>query len=58
VKSYYYDKIVSTDDTVTDVNEIAREKGYVTKGDFLINLAAMPIKEKGMVNTMRVSEIE
>jgi hypothetical protein len=24
---------------------IAR-KGYVTKGDFLINLAAMPIKEK------------
>jgi pyruvate kinase len=34
VKSYYYDKIVSTDDTVTDVNEIAREKGYVTKGDF------------------------
>jgi hypothetical protein len=25
VKSYYYDKIVSTD-TVTDVNEIAREK--------------------------------
>jgi pyruvate kinase len=46
VKSYYYDKIVSTDDTVTDVNEIARKKGYVTKGDFLINLAAMPIKEK------------
>jgi pyruvate kinase len=40
------------------VNEIAREKGYVSKGDFLINLAAMPIKEKGMVNTMRVSEIE
>jgi pyruvate kinase len=25
-KSYYYDKIVSTDDTVTDVTEIAREK--------------------------------
>lgn len=58
VKSYYYDKIVSTDDTVMDVNEIARQKGYVTKGDFLINLAAMPIKEKGMVNTLRVTEIE
>jgi pyruvate kinase len=26
VKSYYYDKIVSTDDTVTDVNEIARKR--------------------------------
>ncbi|STO14600.1 Pyruvate kinase [Flavobacterium hibernum] len=58
VKSYFYDKDESTDDTVTDVNEIAVQKGYAVKGDYLINLAAMPIKEKGMVNTMRVSEIE
>ncbi|TDP04051.1 pyruvate kinase [Flavobacterium sp. 245] len=58
VKSFYYDNEESTDDTVTDVNKIAVEKGYATKGDYLINLAAMPIKDKGMVNTMRVSEIE
>jgi pyruvate kinase len=53
-----YTKDVSTDDTVTDINEIVRQKGFVQKGDFLINLAAMPIKDKGMVNTLRVSEIE
>lgn len=58
VKSFYYDKFVSTDDTVTDINEIARERGFVDKGDFLINLAAMPVTDKGMVNTLRVSEIE
>ncbi len=58
VKSFYYDNEESTDDTVTDVNQIAVEKGYAQKGDYLINLAAMPIKDKGMVNTMRVSEIE
>ena len=58
VKSYFYNKSVSTDDTVTDVNEIAREKGFVEKGDFLINLAAMPVANKGMVNTLRVSEME
>ena len=29
----------------------------VLKGEFLINLAAMPLKDKGMVNTLRVSEI-
>lgn len=58
VKSFFYDNEESTDDTVTDVNRIAVEKGYATKGDYLINLAAMPIKDKGMVNTMRVSEIE
>jgi len=49
---------VSTDDTVSHVNDIAKEKGYVKKGDMLINLAAMPVAEKGMVNTLRVSEIE
>ena len=57
VKSFMYTKDVSTDDTVTDVNEIVKEKGFVKKGDFLSNLAAMPIKDKGMVNTLRVSEI-
>lgn len=58
VKSFYYDKFVSTDDTVTDVNQIAKDRGFVSKGDFLINLAAMPVVDKGMVNTLRVSEIE
>ena len=57
VRTLFYDKFVSTDDTVTDVNQIARDKGYVEKGDMLINLAAMPIVEKGMVNTLRISEI-
>jgi pyruvate kinase len=58
VKTFYYDKFVSTDDTIDDVNKIATEKGLVTKGDMLINLAAMPIANKGMVNTLRVTEIE
>lgn len=58
VKAYFYDKFLSTDDTVEDINKFALEKGYVKKGDMLINLAAMPIANKGMVNTLRVSEIE
>lgn len=58
VNAFYYDKFLSTDETVEDVNNIARDKGYVEKGDILINLAAMPVIEKGMVNTLRVSEIE
>jgi pyruvate kinase len=58
VNAFFYDKFVSTDDTVDDVNDIAKAKGYVKKGDMLINLAAMPVADKGMVNTLRVSEIE
>lgn len=58
VKAFYYDKYVSTDETVDDVNRIACEKGYVNKGDYLINLAAMPIVNKGMVNTLRVTHVK
>jgi pyruvate kinase len=58
VNAFFYDKFVSTDDTVEDINHIAKENGYVKKGDILINLAAMPVVEKGMVNTLRISEIE
>jgi pyruvate kinase len=58
VKAFYYDKFVSTDETIEDVNGIACKKGFLDEGDMLISLAAMPIKDKGMVNTLRVTEIE
>ena len=58
VKAYYYDKNLTTDDTVDDINNIAKEKGFVKAGDLIINLASMPAEAKGMVNTLRVSEIE
>ena len=58
VKCHYYERFVSTDETVLDVNHIAKEKGYVKVGDTLVNLLAMPIANKGMVNTLRVSVIK
>lgn len=57
VKGSYYEGDGSTDDTVKEVNQIAKEKGYVVAGDSLINLVAMPVAERGMVNTLRVSTI-
>ena len=58
VRAFYYDKFVSTDETVEDVNKIAIKKGYLEAGDMVISLAAMPIQEKGMVNTLRVTEVK
>ena len=57
VKAFYYDRFESTDNTVEEVNKIVESEGFVKKGDMLINLAAMPIIDKGMVNTLRVSLI-
>jgi len=58
VRSFYYDKNVSTDDTIVDVNKIAKERGFVKKGNLVINLSSMPAESKGMVNTLRISTIE
>jgi pyruvate kinase len=58
VRAFFYDKLVSTDDTIDDINKICVDRAYLNKGDMLINLAAMPVVDKGMVNTLRISEIE
>ena len=57
VKTFHYDRFVSTDQTIEDVTEMACDKGFLVKGDMMISLAAMPIQQKGMVNTLRVTEI-
>ena len=58
VKAFYYNNFKSTDKTVEEINEIALNMGYIQKKDLMINLTSMPVKNKGMVNTLRVSVIE
>lgn len=57
VKAQFYDRLVSTDDTVEEINRITLEKEYASKGDFVINLTSMPVREKGKVNTLRISQL-
>jgi len=58
VKAFYYNNFKSTDKTVEEINEIALNMGYIQKKDLMINLTSMPVKNKGMVNTLRVSVIK
>ena len=57
VKGVYYNNFESTDKTVEEVNSLSLENKYIKKGDYVINLAAMPIYEKGQVNTLRITKI-
>lgn len=57
VKGIYYNNFESTDKTVEEVNSLALENKFIKKGDYVINLAAMPIYEKGQVNTLRITKI-
>ena len=57
VRGYYYDKFVSTDHTISDIKNIIKEKGIVADGDMVINIASMPITDKGKTNMLRLSRI-
>jgi pyruvate kinase len=56
VKGIYYDRFVSTDQTIEDINNLAHERGYLNEGDYAINITSMPVKQRGMANTMRITE--
>ena len=57
VRCIYYNNFVSTDKTVEEVNKLAKDKGLVKTNDLVVNLAAMPVKDKGQVNTLRLSKV-
>ena len=57
VKCMFYDNFVSTDETIEEVNDLAKKQGFIKKNDLVINLSAMPIVKRGEVNTLRVSKV-
>lgn len=58
VKGIFYNRFVGTDQTIVDINNMAHEKGYLKDEDFAINLTSMPVKARGMVNTLRVTQFK
>lgn len=58
VRAFFYDKMVSTDHTVADIKYILKEKGFISEGDLIINIASMPIESKGKSNMIRLSYVE
>jgi len=57
-RAYYYDRSVSTDETIADVEEILKRDGHVKSGDIFIVLASMPINERGRTNTIKVNVVK
>ncbi len=58
VRGFYYDKYESTDDTISDLKAQIKEGGFVKADDLVINLASMPMKEKGRTNMLKLSYIQ
>lgn len=58
VRGFYYDKYESTDQTFTDVIEVLQSNGLVKKHDIVIHTASMPIKNKSMANSIKISVVD
>ena len=58
VRTFYYDKDESTDQTISDVNNMLKAANLVQEGDVVINTASVPISKKAKTNMLKVTVIE
>jgi len=58
VRGFFYDKFVTTDITVAEVNDVLRKNKLVKKGDVLINSASIPLEKKGKTNMVKITVID
>ena len=57
VEAFFYDKMESTDQSFKDIKAILKESGTVKDGDLVVNIASMPIQERGFTNMLKISAI-
>ncbi len=58
VRCFYYNKYQSTDRSIHDIKTFLSERRLIKKGDFVINVASMPLNERGTANTIKLSLID
>ncbi len=58
VQGFYYDKNISTDHTIADIKFILKKSGFVNTGELIINIASIPLSEKGKSNMIKLSAVE
>src|SRR5690554_2257929 len=58
VQAFFYDKYESTDGSISDVNNLLKEKNLVEAGQIVINTASTPLHKKGKTNTIKVTVVD
>ncbi len=58
VKGFYYNKSISTDHSIADLQDILKEKKFIKEGDIVINLASIPIEEELKTNMIKLSRVK
>lgn len=58
VRCFYYDKMSSTDETISDVIDMLKKFQKLRPGDIVVNTGSMPILKKLRTNMLKVTEVE
>lgn len=57
VRGFYYDKMISTDSTIEDVERILKENGHLSSGDSFVTTASMPLEAKKRTNMLKINVV-
>lgn len=57
VRVFHYDSLESTDKSIADTIRILKEKEYISTNDIVINIASVPIYERGKANMIKLSYV-
>lgn len=58
VDVFFYDKFVSTDESIDDIIQILKREKVVSSDDIIVSTASMPIKGRGRTNMVKISKIK
>lgn len=58
VKTFYYNKHISTDHTIADIKYIMKSEGQLETGDLVINIASIPLEDMGGSNMLKLSYVD
>lgn len=57
VRAFHYAEEESIDDIVQDLTEILKQRGFIKKGDVIINTGSIPVDEHLPTNLLKISKV-
>jgi pyruvate kinase len=58
VRAFHYAEEESMDEIVADLKEILKQRGFIKKGDVIINTGSIPVDEHLPTNLLKISKVD
>ncbi|MBS1764546.1 MAG: pyruvate kinase [Bacteroidetes bacterium] len=58
VRGLYYNKYISTDQTIDDIKNTLKKDGYIDTGDVIVHVASTPLQNRSRANTIKINVVD